>query len=109
MIRTLILAVLLWFPQNAVAPINTAAIAVGCASRAACTYVDANVPPGPHFYFVVASNAVGFSGPSNRVDVTIPSGTHSVTLNWDPESDPTVGYWIYRGAPPTGLQVITAQ
>jgi hypothetical protein len=109
MIKAVMLAVLLWLPQAQVAPINTSAVAIGCTSRTTCTYVDQNVPPGPHFYFAVASNAYGYSGPSNRVDVVVPAGTHSVTLNWDPESDPSVGYFIYRGAPPTNLGVTGVQ
>jgi hypothetical protein len=110
MIKTLLLALFLSLsPQlpTAVAPLNNTGVATGCTSSATCTYVDVAVPAGPHFYFVVASNAAGYSGPSNRVDVTVPAGTHSVTLTWNPSNltDPTVTYWIYRGAPPTNLGV----
>jgi hypothetical protein len=110
MIKTLLLALVLSFSpqlQTAVKPLNTSGVATGCTSNVTCTYVDVAVPAGPHFYFVVASNAAGYSGPSNRVDVTVPAGTHSVTLTWNPSNltDPTVTYWIYRGAPPTNLGV----
>lgn len=107
MIKGLILALFLWM-QTTVPPLNTTGAATGCNnSTITCTYNDVNVPPGPHFYFLVASNAAGFSGPSQRVDVIVPSGTHNVILNWSPSVpfDSTVTYWIYRGAPPTGLRI----
>ncbi len=111
MIGNLILAFFLWM-QTAVPPINATGAATGCDNTTiACTYTDVSVPPGPHFYFVVASNAAGFSGPSNRFDVVIPAGTHNATLNWSPSApfDPTVTYWIYRGSNPTNLQIVTSQ
>ena len=106
MLAGLLLAVLL--AVQSVPPLNSAGVATGCNNTTvACTYTDVAVPPGPHFYFAVASNASGYSGPSNRVDVTVPAGTHNVTLKWNPSNltDPTVTYWIYRGAPPTNLGI----
>lgn len=107
MIKALILLALS-FTQAAVPPLNTAGVATGCDNATiACTYTDVNVPPGPHFYFLVASNASGFSGPSVRVDTVVPPGSHNVTLTWDPSKpfDPTVTYWIYRGAPVSNLKI----
>lgn len=96
-------------PQ-AVAPINAIAVATGCDNvTIQCTYLDTNVSPGPHFYFAVASSSSSFSSPSNRVDVTVPSGTHNVSLAWTPSPSPGVGYFIYRGAPPTNLKITGAQ
>lgn len=89
-----------------VAPLNTTGVATGCDNVSIlCTYTDLNVPPGPHFYFVVAANTNNYSAPSNRVDVIVPAGIHSVTLKWNPSTttSPVPTYFIYRGAPPTGL------
>lgn len=88
-----------------VAPLTKTGVATGCTTVATCTFVDTAVPPGQHFYFIVAVNTTSdalYSKPSNRVDVTVPSGTHSVTLNWNP-GPTTVTYYVYRGAPATGL------
>lgn len=107
MLKLLLLVLLSFQPQATVPALNSSGAATGCSTRATCTYVDNSVPPGPHFYFVVATNALGFSGPSNRIDVTVASGTHNATLNWDPapNADPTVTYFIYRGAPPTNVTI----
>lgn len=89
---------------TAVAPLNSVGVATGCVSRASCSYEDVNVPPGPHFYFIVAVRGSVYSKPSNRVDVTVPAGTHSVALSWDPDPTAvTTTYFIYRGAPATNL------
>lgn len=89
-----------------VAPLNITGVATGCDNVSIpCTYTDLNVPPGPHFYFVVAANTNNYSTPSNRVDVIVPAGIHSVTLKWNPSTttSPVPTYFIYRGAPPTAL------
>jgi len=91
-----------------VKPLNSTAVAVGCTSTTTCTYVDTAVPPGPHFYFVLASTSTEYSVPSNSVNVVVPAGTHNVTLNWVPSTTPGVGYWVYRGAPPTNLGVTSS-
>jgi hypothetical protein len=90
-----LLAAVLFFAQAqpTVKPLNSTGVAT-----------DVNVPPGAHFYFIVAQNAQGYSGPSVRVDCVVPAGTHSVVLQWDPSTEsPAPSYYIYRGAPPTGL------
>jgi hypothetical protein len=92
---------------TSVPPLNSTAVDTGCASFSACTYTDLNVPPGQHFYFVIAMNAAGYSGPSNAFYCTVPAGSHNVVLNWNPSnSDPTVGYFLWRGAPPTNINAI---
>jgi hypothetical protein len=101
-----LLAAVLFFAQAqpTVKPLNSTGVATGCVDRKTCTYTDVNVPPGAHFYFIVAQNAQGYSGPSVRVDCVVPAGTHSVVLQWDPSTEsPAPSYYIYRGAPPTGL------
>jgi hypothetical protein len=107
-ILALLILLFLQPPQVAVPPLNSVGVATGCDNQTIqCTYTDANVPPGPHFYFVVASNSAGYSGPSNVVNVTVPSGTHSVTLTWQPSTggNPAPSYFIYRGAPATNVQI----
>jgi hypothetical protein len=100
---------LLAHPQ-AIAPLNQTGVATNCDNvTIQCTYLDANVPTGPHFYFAVASNTSGNSVPSNRVDVSIPTGTHNVTLTWTPSTTPGVTYFMYRGAPPTNLKITGTQ
>jgi hypothetical protein len=106
----LALYLMLFFGQSGgtnVPPLNSTAAVTGCASFSACTYTDVNVPPGAHFYFVVGTNVTGYSGPSNAVYLTIPSGSHNVVLNWNPSSstDFSIGYWIYRGSPPTNVTI----
>lgn len=111
--KSLLVAVLfLALPQSAVKPLNVMGAAVDCKTKAECTYTDTAVPAGPHFYFVVAQNlggpngTVAFSGPSNRVDVVVPADgkLHTVVLNWDPQNvTPAPSYYVYRGAPATGL------
>lgn len=102
---------LLAHPQ-AIAPLNQTGVATNCDNATIqCTYVDTNVPPGPHFYFAVASNTFGPSTPSNRVDVTLTSTQHTVTLKWTPSSSvgtasSPIMYFIYRGAPATNLKII---
>lgn len=93
-------------PPTAVPPINSVGVATGCNNTTIpCTYTDVAVKAGPHFYFIVAQNSVGYSGPSNRVDVTVPTGTHNVVLKWNPSSGtPAPTYFIYRGSTPTNLQ-----
>lgn len=104
---TAVMYLILGMPQAAVPPLNKTAAAVGCNNTTVmCTYIDSQVPPGQHFYFAVAQKASGlYSKPSNVVFVTVPAGTHSVTLTWAPSSgtDSTTGYFIYRGAPATNL------
>lgn len=105
-----ILYFLLAHPQ-AIAPLNKTGAATGCDNvTIQCTYVDTNVPTGPHFYFAVASNSIGPSTPSNRVDVTIQSTQHTVTLRWTPSATGStpITYFIYRGAPPTNLKITGA-
>lgn len=97
-------------PPATVSPINTVGAAKGCDNATIqCTYTDVAVTPGTHFYFAVAQDSVTgrYSGPSNRVDVLVPTGTHNVILTWTPSttSDPNkvIAYFIYRGAPATNL------
>jgi hypothetical protein len=112
--KYLLAAVLLFAQvQSTVKPLNSTPVATGCNNMtptSMCTYTDVNVPPGPHFYFIVAQNMFNGvptpSGPSKRVDIVVPSDgkTHSVVLNWDAQSvTPVPSYYIYRGAPATGL------
>jgi hypothetical protein len=108
-----LLAAVLFFAQvqPTVKPLNSTPVATGCDNKTIqCTYTDVNVPPGPHFYFIVAQNMFNGvatpSGPSSRVDVVVPSDgkPHTVVLTWDAQSvTPVPSYYIYRGAPPTGL------
>lgn len=95
-------------PATAVAPINSTGVATSCDNVSiACTYTDAAVAPGPHFYFIVAANSAGYSGPSNRVDVVIPAGVHNVVLKWDaPQGPAGITYWVYRGSVPTNLSPV---
>lgn len=96
--------------QVPVAPLNATGVATGCDNvTIACTYTDVAVPAGPHFYFVVAQNAGGSSGPTNRIDVNVPPGAHNVLLNWDPSPTAGVTYFVYRGAPPTNLGITNSQ
>jgi hypothetical protein len=101
-----VLYFLLAHPQ-AIAPLNQTGVATGCNNATIqCTYVDNNVPAGPHFYFAVAANSGSTSAPSNRVDVTILSTQHTVTLKWNPSTSAGVTYFIYRGAPATNLKIV---
>lgn len=103
------LFLLLGQAPTAVAPISPA-VATGCDNATiACTYTDPNVPAGPHFYFVVAVDSTAYSTPSNRVDVTVPAGSHSAVLKWAPSTTPGVSYYIYRGAPATNVKITGAQ
>lgn len=82
-----------------------AGVAAGCDnSSIQCTYTDTAPVPGPHFYFVVAFNSNGYSVVSNSSNVTATSG-HNVVVTWIPSttSSPTVSYYIWRGAPASGL------
>ena len=95
-----------------IAALNVAGVATGCDNvTISCTYTDTAVPPGPHFYFVVASNANGVSGPTNTVNLTVPAGVHNVVLTWTPSTTllPTPTYFVYRGAPPQNLTIINSQ
>lgn len=88
--------------------INPSGSATGCNNISiACTYTDIAVTPGPHSYFVVAENSDGFSLPSNRVDIIVPSGIHNVVLNWNPSitTTPTPTYFVYRFSAPSGVVV----
>jgi cellulose 1,4-beta-cellobiosidase len=52
------------------------------------------------FYYVTAVNAIGESGPSNIVNVTIPAtGTHTVTVSWSASTGAT-SYNVYKGTAP---------
>lgn len=99
--------ILLWFAlgQTPVPPLNVVGVATNCDNQTIqCTYTDANVSPGPHFYFAVAEDTNGnISTPSNRADVNVPAGTHSVVLTWNPSTTPNVTYFIFRGSVPTNL------
>lgn len=99
--------ILLWFAlrQTPVPPLNAVGVATNCDNQTIqCTYTDQNVSPGPHFYFAIAEDTTGnISSASNRVDVTVPAGTHNVVLNWVPSTTPNVTYFLYRGAPVTNL------
>lgn len=107
-------AILLYLAMMAQAlstpPINVTPVAPNCATNAACTYTDTNVPPGQHFYFVEATNGV-LSAPSNSVAVTVPNDgkSHNVVLNWNPSPTTSVSYEIFRGAPPTKVIIVNAQ
>ena len=107
-VALLFLAVFSSFAQAPVAPLNSVGAATGCDNvTIACTYTDVAVPPGPHFYFIVAANGTiaNASTASNRVDILVPAGAHNVVLKWSPS--PTIGvtYFIFRGAPPTNLGI----
>jgi hypothetical protein len=94
--------------QAPVPPINSVGAATGCDNETVqCVYTDVAVPPGPYFYFVVASNSNGQSGPSNVVNVVVPSGTHNVVLTWTPSitTSPTPTYYVFRGGVPTNLKI----
>lgn len=99
--------ILLWFAlgQTPVPPLNAVGVATNCDNQTIqCTYTDPNVPPGPHFYFAVAEDTTGkISTPSNRVDVTVPTGSHNVVLSWQPSTTSNVTYFLYRASPPTNL------
>jgi hypothetical protein len=99
----------LWFAlgQAPVPPLNSVGAATSCDNvTILCTYTDPSVPPGPHFYFVVAQDSQGnVSVPSNVVNLTVPAGTHNVVLTWNPSTTPSVTYFIYRGAPATNLTI----
>ena len=89
-----------------VAPLNQVGVATACDNQTIpCTFTDPAVPPGPHFYFVVAASGTQYSGASNRVDVVVPAGTHNVVLNWTPSTTSNVTYFVYRGAPATNLKI----
>lgn len=91
-----------------VSPLNKVGVATSCDNLSnPCTYVDSTVVTGQYFYFVVAETSGGYSKPSNKVDVTIPTGTgHKATLKWTPPAVTNgVTYFIYRGAPPSNLKV----
>jgi hypothetical protein len=95
-----------------VAPLNATGVATSCDNVSVqCTYTDVAVSPGKHFYFIVAANANGYSSVSNKIDVTVSSGTHNAVLTWSPSAttSPAVSYFIYRGAPPTNLGIISVQ
>jgi len=100
--------ILLWLLLGQqVPPLNQTGVATNCDNQTIqCTYTDQNVPPGPHFYFVVAEDTNGnISLPSNVVNVTVPAGTHNVVLTWVPSTTPNVTYFMYRGAPATNLTI----
>ena len=99
--------IILWFAlgQTPVPPLNAVGVATNCDNQTIqCTYTDQNVPSGPHFYFAIAEDTTGnISSASNRVDVTVPAGTHNVVLTWVPSTSSNVTYFLYRGAPATNL------
>lgn len=109
MIPAIILYLAMMAQALSLPPINPTPVAQNCATNAACTYTDTNVPAGQHFYFVEATNGT-LSAPSNSVVVTVPNDgkIHNVVLNWNPSPTPNVGYSIFRGAPAKNVIIVNS-